>query len=569
MSEQTPASAIFAFADEIVERLAASSPLFATEAGVPGYDHLLPDYSVAQQRRDQEQLVRDLQTLDTLDAHSDVDRIAADVIRERLSVQLALYEADEERRTFSVLNSPVSSIRQVFELMTLHNAADATIVATRLRNVRPSLESWRGALLITAAEHELPAARHVLGVADQADTHAGGAFSEFAGRAAAATGVDLDSSGLRAAAKDAEAAYAELAAWLRTDLAPKASTKEACGEERYQRWSAYFSGATLDLRELYEWGYQDLRRINARMWEIANELQPGATSLVAVAEALDDDPARAIVGTDALLTMLKAFTARTADELDGVHFDIDDRIRFCDARLAPEGAAAAPYYINPSEDLTRPGTTWFPTLGKTTFSWWRHASTWYHESIPGHHLQIATALLSSDRQSRFHRLVGGTSGYCEGWALYAERLMDELGYFSDLGDELGYLANQALRAARIVVDVGLHLELDAPADMGVLGVLGDCSNRRWTAEMAVALLEEWAIQDHATSVSEVDRYLGLPAQAISYKVGERIWLESREAAKQRLGDRFSLKAFHAHALVLGPMALDNFASEMALWDGGL
>jgi uncharacterized protein (DUF885 family) len=569
MSEQTPQSAIFAFADEIVNQLAESDPLFATEAGIPGYDHLLPDFSVAKQRRDQEQVVRNLQHLESLDAHSDVDRIAAAVIRERLSATLALEEHDEWRRTFSVLVSPVSSIRQAFELMPLTSEENAKNVVRRFKNVRESLETWRGALLITAAEHELPATRHVLGVADQADTVAGGAFSEFAERCAAQTGVDVDASGLRAAAKEAEAAYAELAAWLRSDLAPKASTKEACGEERYQRWSAFWSGATLDLHELYAWGYQDLKRINTRMWEIANELLPDAKSLVEVADHLDSDPARAIDGTDALLTMLKAFTARTTDELDGVHFDIDERIRFCDARLAPEGSAAAPYYINPSEDLSRPGTTWFPTLGKTKFSWWRFASTWYHESIPGHHLQIATALLSSDRQSRFHRLVGNTSGYAEGWALYAERLMDELGYFSDLGDELGYLANQALRAARIVVDVGLHLELDAPSDLGVLGDLGDCSNQQWTAEMAVALLEEWAIQDHPMSVSEVNRYLGLPAQAISYKVGERIWLESREAAKERLGDAFNLKAFHAHALVLGPMGMDDFKVEMAQWDGGL
>ncbi len=569
MAEQTSESVIFAFADEIVDRLAESNPIFATESGIPGYDHLLPDFSVAKQRRDQEQAVRDLQHLETLEVRGDVDRIAAMVIRERLAVQLALYEADEERRTFSVLNSPIAAIRQVFELMPLASAENAKNVARRLSNVRASLDTWRGALLITAAEHELPAARHILGVADQADTCAAGAFSEFAQRTAAATGVDFESSGLRAAAQDAEAAYTDFAAWMRSDLAPRASTKEACGEERYQRWSAYWSGATLDLHELYEWGYQDLRRINTRMWEIANELQPGAKSLVEVADLLDNDPARSIDGTDALLTMLKAFTARTTDELDGVHFDIDDRIRFCDARLAPEGSAAAPFYINPSEDLSRPGTTWFPTLGKTKFSWWRFASTWYHESIPGHHLQIATALLASDRQSRFHRLVGNTSGYAEGWALYAERLMDELGYFSDLGDELGYLANQALRAARIVVDVGLHLELDAPSDLGVLGDLGDCSSKRWTAEMAVALLEEWAIQDHPMSVSEVDRYLGLPAQAISYKVGERIWLESREAAKKRLGDRFDLKAFHAHALVLGPLGLDDFSAEMDRWDGGL
>ncbi len=195
MSEQTPQSTIFAFADEIVNQLAESDPLFATEAGIPGYDHLLPDFSVAKQRRDQEQVVRNLQHLETLDAHSDVDRIAAAVIRERLSATLALEENDEWRRTFSVLVSPVSSIRQAFELMPLTTEENAKNVVRRFKAVRESFETWRGALLITAAEHELPATRHVLGVADQADTVAGGAFSEFAERCAAATGVDVDASG--------------------------------------------------------------------------------------------------------------------------------------------------------------------------------------------------------------------------------------------------------------------------------------------------------------------------------------------------------------------------------------
>ncbi len=159
---------------------------------------------------------------------------------------------------------------------------------------------------------------------------------------------------------------------------------------------------------------------------------------------------------------LVAFTARSVEELDGVHFDIDPRIRFCDARLAPEGSAAAPYYIGPSEDLSRPGTTWFPTLGATTFSWWSIPSTWYHEGVPGHHLQGATSILEADRQSRFHRLEAWTSGYGEGWALYAERLMDELGFFEDPGEEMGFLSSQALRAARVMVDIGLHLQLRAP-----------------------------------------------------------------------------------------------------------
>jgi uncharacterized protein (DUF885 family) len=145
--------------------------------------------------------------------------------------------------------------------------------------------------------------------------------------------------------------------------------------------------------------------------------------------------------------------------------------------------------------------------------------------------------------------------------------MDELGFFDDLGDELGFLACQALRAARVMVDIGLHLELRAPDDLGVLGDLGDCSGKVWTAPMAVAVLDEMAIQNHEMSVSEVERYLGWPAQAISYKVGERTWMRAREEAKTRLGDDFSLKRFHAYALALGPMGLDPFEDELRKWTG--
>jgi uncharacterized protein (DUF885 family) len=144
--------------------------------------------------------------------------------------------------------------------------------------------------------------------------------------------------------------------------------------------------------------------------------------------------------------------------------------------------------------------------------------------------------------------------------------MEELGFFSDLGDELGFLACQALRAARVVVDIGMHLELRAPSDIGSLGSLGDCRGKVWTAPMAVAVLEEMAIQSHEMSVSEVERYLGWPGQAISYKVGERVWLRSREEAQKRLGGKFSLKKFHAFALALGPMGLDPFEAELRNWD---
>ncbi len=564
MSSTTHRSAVFAFANDVVEHDAAADPIFATSAGVSGYDHLLPDFSPERVTRDIAAVEGFLGELATLDATDDIDRVALAVLRERLESRRGLLTSGESARIFGVLSSPLSEIRQVFELMPTEGADALAVVAQRLRQVRPALHGWRRTVEQLATEGHLPSRRHVMGVGEQAITYAEGTYEDFVRRLVPEAAEDSD---LVVAARDADAACGELGTWLVEVVALAAGDQEACGPERYAAWSQFWNGAELDFHELYAWGFEDLQRINARMWEIARELLPAATSLVEVAEHLEADPARRIEGTDELLRRLVGFTQAAVDKLDGVHFDIDPRIRFCDARLAPEGGAAAPYYIAPSEDLSRPGTTWFPTLGATTFSWWSHASTWYHEGVPGHHLQCATSIIESERQSRFHRLEAWTSGYGEGWALYAERLMNELGFFEDLGDELGFLAGQALRAARIVVDIGLHLELPVPAGFGELTGFGECSGRAWTPAMAVAVLEERAIQPHEMSVSEVDRYLGLPAQAISYKVGERVWMRAREAARTRLGPAFSLKRFHAFALALGPMGLDPLEAELAAWDG--
>jgi len=557
-------SAVFAFAHDVVERDAMRDPLLATESGITQYDHLLPNFSPQRTLDDIAATKEFLAALRALAPIDDIDRIAVSVMQERLNARLFLSESGESSRVFSILSSPVSSIRQVFELMSTESDDELAVTAQRLRHIRPALDSWRLTLEELAKSGQLPPRRQVAGVAEQAAIYASGSYVAFVQRAAPMADSESE---LVVAARDADAACGELSAWMIEVILPQSIERDAVGVDRYLAWSQYWNGATLDLDELYAWGYADLRRINARMWEIAHELAPEATTLVEVARHLDADPARAIVGTDELLKRLISFTEEAVAKLNGVHFDIDERIQFCDARLAPEGSAAAPYYIPPSEDLSRPGTTWFPTLGATTFSWWSHASTWYHEGVPGHHLQCATSIIEADRQSRFHRLEAWTSGHGEGWALYAERLMDELGFFSDLGDELGFLACQALRAARVMVDIGLHLELKAPDDLGELGDLGDCSGKVWNAAMAVAVLEEFALQDHEMCVSEVDRYLGLPAQAISYKVGERVWMRSREEAKVRVGADFSLKKFHAYALALGPMGLDPFEEELRKWTG--
>lgn len=557
-------SPMFEFASDVVDADAAADPIFATMAGVDGFDHLLTDFSPAKCDADIDRLGAQLATLAQISVLDDIDRVAALVLEDRLRARLELLKSGEWQRTFSVISSPVGDIRQVFELMSADTPGQLDAVAQRLARVPRSLASWRATLEDLARTRTLPSQRHLVGVAEQARLYGEGAFVDFVKRVA--PDAD-DASALVTHARDAQLAFAELAQWMRDTLVPAASEHDACGRERYALWSRFHTGATLEVEELYAWGAEDLARINARMWEITRSVVPAATSLAEAAAYFEHDPSRQIQGTDELLARLRRFTERAVETLEGTYFDIDPRIRFCDARLAPEGSAAAPYYISPSEDLSRPGTTWFPTMGATTFSWWEHASTWYHEGVPGHHLQCAVALLASDRQSRFQRLDAWYAGYGEGWALYAERLMDELGFFTDPGEELGFLAGQALRAARIVVDIGLHLELRVPAGLGELAGLGECTGRVWDAATAVALLESHALQEHDFAVSEVDRYLGTPGQAISYKVGERVWLRTRARASERLGDAFSLKAFHAFALNLGPMGLDDFETELDAWDG--
>jgi uncharacterized protein (DUF885 family) len=557
-------SEVFLFAHDVVEGDAARDPIFATDAGITAYNDQLPDFSPEGTRRRVEATRAALHKLSTLVAQDDIDRLALSVMDERLSTRLTLLETGESERVFSVIWSPLSDIRQVFELMGSESPGERDVIARRLDQVPASLATWRRTIEALAERRELPSRRHVLGVAEQAATYATGAFARFVERVAPGL---ADDSELARAARRADGACGELSRWLSDVVAPRAGEIDACGAQRYEVWSRNYNGAELDFEELYDWGWADLRRINTRMWELAAELLPGASSLVEVSDFLEGDPSRLVHGTDELLAKLVAFTERSVEELDGVHFDIDPRIRFCDARLAPEGSAAAPYYIPPSEDLSRPGTTWFPTLGATTFSWWSIPSTWYHEGVPGHHLQSATSILEADRQSRFHRLEAWTSGYGEGWALYAERLMDELGFFEDPGEEMGFLSSQALRAARVMVDIGLHLQLRAPSDLGVLDGLGDRGGDVWTPEMAVAVLDQRALQPHEMSVSEVERYLGMPAQAISYKVGERTWMRAREDARVRLGGDFSLKRFHAYALALGPLGLDALEEELRQWNG--
>jgi len=544
-------SEIFELSDTYIDQSAAMSPMSCTYLGKDVDQDKLDDFSIAGMAKAATLTREVLKKLQALTPIDEIDRIAKTVMEERLSSSLALHDSYEEHVLWNVLTSPPSNIRSIFELMPKKSEKDFANIASRLIAVELAHKQWISTISEVAKSGKTTAQRQVRGVITQLESYANGGYSQMCKN----FDPDAQFPAIHSAAQVAEKSSAQTAAYLKNEYMAIANPNDAVGAERYAVWSQFFTGAKLDLRATYEWGMADLKAINERMWVLAEQIKPGAKSLREVADVLDHDPRYVIKGKENVIKFLQNFTDAAIKRMDGEFFEIDERIKICEARLAPEGSASAPYYNPPSEDLSRPGTTWIPMLGKDEVSSWHLVSTWYHEAVPGHHLQVATVTIEKERLTRFQRTAAWISGYGEGWALYAERFMNELGAFDEPGIEMGYLSAQALRAARIVVDIGMHLGYS------------DFDGNVWNAESSRKLLNEQALLDEAHSRSETDRYLGWPGQAISYKVGERVWMAAREDAKTRLGSAFNMKKFHTYALKIGPMGLDPFAAEMALWDG--
>lgn len=553
--------AVDALADAFVEEYAAADPVTATFTGISGYDDQMSDYSPEALSERDALVRRTLRVLDGLEPTDERERAAKASMHERLTLDVQRYEAGVLHSELNVIDCPLHSIQQVFDLMATETHEDWERVAARLEQVPTALDSYRRALLDAARHGNVTARRQALACAAQCRSWSGqnttgtDVFSALvrSGRSGGALRQRLD-----AAAETARTEYARFGQFLEAELAPQARDRDAVGAEQYTLASRYFLGATVDLAETYAWGWEELARIEGEMAQVAELIAPGE-GVEAAVEVLDSEPERRIVGAEAFREWMQELAERTITELSGVHFDIPDPVRRIECRIAPTTDGSI-YYTGPSEDFSRPGRMWWSVPeGVDTFSTWREVTTVFHEGVPGHHLQGAQTVYRSELLNRWQRLMCWVAGHGEGWALYAERLMDDLGYLDDPGDKLGMLDAQRFRAARVVVDIGMHLELEIPRD----NPFGFAAGERWTPDLGLQLLREHSWTPEPVLRFERDRYLGWPGQAPSYKVGERLWLAARADAQRRKGPAFDLVAFHRSALDLGSLGLDPLREALA------
>ncbi|MDR6176628.1 uncharacterized protein (DUF885 family) [Nocardioides zeae] len=547
---------------------AAADPVTATGIGVAGHEHELTDYSPEgfdERLRLARAALVDVRAATPVD---DREAVARAAFLERVGLRVEHDEAGFTRSEVNVIASPIHELRQVFDLMPTATAEDWEAVDARLAGVPGALAGLRVTLAEEAAHGRVSAARQYAEVATQLErwtgqTGGGSVFADLVGRGVAAGTVPAGlRSSLERGAREATAAFASLGLFLSDEMEPRGRAVEAVGRDHYALASRLFLGATIDLEETYAWGWEELARIEADMRATAARITPDATGPDAIDVAvahLEGDPARRIEGREPFRAWMQELADRVVGELADVHFDIPEPVRRIECCLAPTNDGGI-YYTGPSEDFSRPGRMWWSVPdGIEQFHPWRETTTVFHEGVPGHHLQVGQTAYRSSLLNRWQRTMCWVSGHGEGWALYAERLMDELGYLDDPADRLGMLDAQGFRAARVIVDIGMHLQLEIPAD----NPFGFHPGERWTPDLGLAFMRQHSRDDDATIRFEVNRYLGWPGQAPSYKVGERIWLEAREAARARHGDAFDLKAFHRSALDLGSLGLDPLVAALA------
>ena len=538
-------------ANEYFEKVLDLNPVHATELGRKGVETLYPDYSPAGEKAYARLAKKTLKKVDNVLPIDDVDLVTLDALQERLSLYRKQYKAGFGGWQMNNIASVPQEVRSVFDLMKRNTQQDWEHIIGRMHRVTDALEGYIQTLEAAREEGKVAPRRQVDIVIEQTAAYyaPGGFFDELAAEVAEAVPALKDEAA--AGAEAAKEGYRRLNSYLVEKLQPVAPSRDAVGRKAYSLHSRSFLGTTIDLDETYAWGVKELESIIARQREVAEEIEPGA-SIERAKQLLDEDPARQLRGTDELKAWMQKLADAAVENLAGSHFEIGGPMRRIECCIAPTNEGGI-YYTGPSPDFSRPGRMWWSVPeGEDTFTTWRETSTVYHEGVPGHHLQIAIATALQGTMNSWRTNMLWVSGHGEGWALYAERLMEELGYLKDPGDRMGMLNAQRMRAARVVFDIGVHCEMPIPDEWAEQ--LGVEPGTIWTSELGYEFLKLNLDESEGHLRFEFLRYLGWPGQAPSYKIGERLWLELRDQALRRGDD---MRAFHTRALLLGSVGLDT------------
>ena len=543
---------IFLLADRYVDQLAALQPMLATQMGVPGFDG---QWGVQDPSGWQDIGALFKRTLSAIEALPPSDRhreqLGRRVLKDHLSGRVERIEHGHPLQDLNNIASPVQGFRETFDLMPKVSADDWELIASRLSSLHGAVDGYIESLSEGRRRGLAAARRQVEACIEQCRVNSGSGsfFYQLSAGAHDAQVPDALQAEVDTGAAAARLAYAHLANYLEDEYLPDSVEADGVGLERYRRASRHFLLTEIDHEAVYHWAWQEVAALRAQMVEVGRQIDP-ALGFQEIVQLLKTGADYVVSSEAEFLSQMRQCQMDALDQLDGTVFDVPVPIKQIDVQIAPPGTTLGAYYIQPSEDFSRAGSVWYAKLTDTSvYPLFDEVTTAYHEGFPGHHLQIGVQMCLGDELTRAHRLAIWYDGYGEGWALYAERLMDELGFINRPEYRFGLLCSQLMRACRVVIDIGMHLGMIIPKD--AIFHSGDI----WTFDLAVEMLRDYGLMSPVGARSEVTRYLGWPAQAISYKVGEQFILDLRAQAEHEAW--FTLKEFHRRILVSGPVGLDH------------
>ena len=543
---------IFLLADRYVDQLAALQPMLATQMGVPGFDG---QWGVQDPSGWQDIGALFKRTLSAIEALPPSDRhreqLGRRVLKDHLSGRVERIEHGHPLQDLNNIASPVQGFRETFDLMPKVSADDWELIASRLSSLHGAVDGYIESLSEGRRRGLAAARRQVEACIEQCRVNSGSGsfFYQLSAGAHDAQVPDALQAEVDSGTAAARLAYAHLANYLEDEYLPDSVEADGVGLERYRRASRHFLLTEIDHEAVYHWAWQEVAALRAQMVEVGRQIDP-ALGFQEIVQLLKTGADYVVSSEAEFLSQMRQCQMDALDQLDGTVFDVPVPIKQIDVQIAPPGTTLGAYYIQPSEDFSRAGSVWYAKLTDTSvYPLFDEVTTAYHEGFPGHHLQIGVQMCLGDELTRAHRLAIWYDGYGEGWALYAERLMDELGFINRPEYRFGLLCSQLMRACRVVIDIGMHLGMIIPKD--AVFHSGDI----WTFDLAVEMLRDYGLMSPVGARSEVTRYLGWPAQAISYKVGEQFILDLRAQAEHEAW--FTLKEFHRRILVSGPVGLDH------------
>ena len=580
-------SALDRVTDDFVASLIGLVPEVAIGMGAPFADRTISDFS-PEGAAELAQLYRHtLENVASVQDEDEVDSVTRKALAWDLGNQLELLEAGLAVGELNNIDSPVQAIRDPFTLMPMETAEHWDDLVRRVQEVPQAFSSYKRGLEWAMEAGRVPTRAQVEFVLGDL-TAQGGAqdpygrlLKEFnASSVASDTGLHKR---LEEAARSAQAATRDFNTWLKQKVAPVATNRDAVGRDEYILKSAHFLGKKIDPEETYEWALEELRDIHAQQKAIVEELYGPSVTVSEAFEKLNNDPAHQVHGVDGLQRWMQETSDEAVEYLSGRHFTVTDQMRQLAAKISPAGDGGI-FYTQPTDDFSRPGTMWWAVPpGVEVFHTWQEKTTVYHEGMPGHHMQLGRAVSLKDTLNTWRRQLCWFSGHGEGWALYAEQLMDELGFLKHPAERLGMLDAQRLRAARVLVDIGVHLGLERPSN-AYLSSIGICNaayedalnsspyldlGKPDTAKGVWDRNDLWAFMSLNVAMDpkflefETTRYLGWAGQASSYKVGQRVWQDLRSKwlsaptaqATQSRSSHTRLREFHDTALALGGLPL--------------